>query len=313
MNLLIVPSIRETSMKNFIDSWKSFEEELIDNLIVVEDNATKIFNLGMKHHYSWQEIEGDLGEDSWIISKQDSAIRCYGFLVAYRLGAEYIMTLDDDCYPIQGEKFQVTHVKNIEQSPRWTELILGMRTRGFPYENLGTLDNVVANVGLWTGVPDLDAVHSLTYATSNFEPPPWNRILPIRQYFPYCGMNFAFKREVAVLSYFPLMGQNSPFSRFDDIWFGIIFKKICDHLGLLVSCGHPFVYHSKASNKFMNLVKEAPGIKFNEEFWKIIDDIKLKGNTAKNCMKEIGESLRGNDNEYLKKLGLAIIIWTQYF
>ena len=30
-------------------------------------------------HFSWTEIDKILGYDSWIISREDSAIRCFGF------------------------------------------------------------------------------------------------------------------------------------------------------------------------------------------------------------------------------------------
>jgi reversibly glycosylated polypeptide / UDP-arabinopyranose mutase len=121
------------------------------------------------------------------------------------------------------------------------------------------------------------------------------------------------------LAYFPLMGQDQPYSRFDDIWFGIIFKKIIDHLGWNVSVGEPFVSHQKASNVFTNLKKEAPGIETNEIFWEFIDSIKLGDTkTPIDCMIEIGSSLetgmhRSDLSEYMSKLGKAILAWTSLF
>jgi hypothetical protein len=137
--------------------------------------------------------------------------------------------------------------------------------------------------------------------------------MPRNQYFPFCGMNFAFTSDVTPLTYFPLMGMNSPYGRFDDIWFGIICKKVCDHLDYHIACGKPYIFHSKASDAFNNLVKEAPGIKFNENFWEIIDGIELKTRTPISCMKEIGQNLEGHENDYLKKLGQAICIWANLF
>ena len=54
-------------------------------------------------------------------------------------------------------------------------------------------------------------------------------------------------------------------------------KKICDHLGLDVSIGKPTVFHQRASDPFVNLVKEAPGIALNESFWQEIDAITIAG------------------------------------
>jgi reversibly glycosylated polypeptide/UDP-arabinopyranose mutase len=126
-------------------------------------------------------------------------------------------------------------------------------------------------------------------------------------------MNFAFKKEATPMCLFALMGQGSPFGRFDDIWFGVICKKICDHLNYFITCGKPYIYHSKASDAFNNLVKEAPGIKFNENFWQVVDDIVLTGSTSIDCMNEIGIALEKQDEEYLKKFGKAIQIWANLF
>jgi reversibly glycosylated polypeptide/UDP-arabinopyranose mutase len=115
------------------------------------------------------------------------------------------------------------------------------------------------------------------------------------------------------MTYFPLMGEGQPYRRFDDIWFGIIFKKICDHLNYYITCGHPFIEHRKASHPLVNLVKEAPGIKMNETFWQIVDKIELTCKTPKDCMFEIGEGLFKEDDPYIKRLGQAITIWVERF
>ena len=67
MNLLVVPSVREASLKEFIHRWMPFEKKLIDDLIVIEDNPAKTFRLSINHHYSWKEIEDDLGENLKVV------------------------------------------------------------------------------------------------------------------------------------------------------------------------------------------------------------------------------------------------------
>lgn len=314
MNVLVVPSIRSESIKEFLGLWKELKESW-DEIIVIEDNPQKTFDIDVKHHYSWNEIEKDLGENAHIISRRDSAIRSYGFLVAYRLGAEHIYSLDDDCHPVGDiPYFCQKHLSNLNKSTKWTESILGMRTRGIPYKQLGVLNNVVFNMGLWRGVPDLDSIQTLSGGMPlNFEPPNTDRILPIGQYAPICGMNIAFKREVAVLSYFAPMGENQNFYRFDDIWFGIVLKKICDHLGLLISCGNPIIHHKRASDPFVNLVKEAPGIKANEEFWQIIDNTVLSAKSPKECLLEIAVNLGKQVDTYLQGYGRSLSLWASYF
>lgn len=312
MNCLIVPTIREHCIKEFLRAWRPIIECPI---IVVEDMPEKTFTLDNDIiHVSWKEIREDLGNRDWIISKRDSAIRSYGFLLAYRLGCEYFFTLDDDCFPCEGHDFIRGHLQNLNNMPRWQSSVFHMRVRGLPYKNLGTLDNVVLNMGLWTGNPDLDGVQSLSQpAIDDFVPPMENHIVPANRYMPVCGMNLAFKRKVACLSYFPFMGQGSPYARFDDIWFGIILKRICDHLGLQISYGMPFVRHSRASNPFTNLVKEAPGIVANETFWETVHRSPLSGTSPETCFKEMADYLMSCEDRYLKDLGKRMLHWIEFF
>ncbi len=313
--ILVVPSIRENCFNDFLKAWQDTGDW--NHLILIEDNTTKTFSNPYGDHYSWKEIDETLGEDSWIISRRDSAIRSFGFLMAYQMGAEYILTLDDDCYPYDNKPIFQSHIDQMNSYHRWTTSVPNMRTRGLPYQNLGKLDTVVANMGLWSNIPDLDAVQSLNdipFATKgDYEPPKGNRIIPSGQYIPLCGMNYCFHHSVAALSYSPLMGKHSPYARFDDIWQGIIFKKVIDHLGLHISVGEPFISHQRASNIFTNLVKEAPGIKANETFWETIDDIILDTVDPVSSVHKIGTILEINKDEYIAQLGKALQIWSGKF
>jgi reversibly glycosylated polypeptide/UDP-arabinopyranose mutase len=316
MNILVVPTIREDCLKAFFNSWY---QELFDKIIIVEDNPKITFKSESVEHYSWNEIEEEWGKNWWIFSRRDSAIRSFGFWKAYQLDAETIFTLDDDCYRIPNQNFIETHLARLNNTPKWVSSIDNLRLRGLPYFNLGKLHNVVLNMGMWTNVADLDAPNQLTKPLPNFMPPTdVDRIIPNGQYFPLCGMNMAFKREITPLMYFPLMGEGQPYRRFDDIWCGIICKTICDHLKLNISVGHPFVEHKKASDPMVNLVKEAPGIKMNETFWEVINAVNLTALTPKDCMIEMGERLQKccsatADNPYIGKLGEAMTIWASGF
>jgi reversibly glycosylated polypeptide/UDP-arabinopyranose mutase len=137
--------------------------------------------------------------------------------------------------------------------------------------------------------------------------------MPSGQYFPICGMNMCFKRELAPATYFPLQGEGQPFRRFDDIWFGVIAKKIMDHLRLQVVVGTPYINHSKASDPMVNLVKEAPGIAFHETFWEVIDAIELTGHDPVSCMYNVGSGLLSDPHEYVRSVGDAITKWAALF
>lgn len=125
-------------------------------------------------------------------------------------------------------------------------------------------------------------------------------------------MNLAVKRKVVPSLYFLLMGPSYPYDRFDDIWAGIFLKKICDHLGLYISGGEPFVWHDRASNIEDNIRKEAPGKIVNEYLWKDIDKIRLLGKSFKDCYRELADKLPQYD-EYWRKQSRAMKIWVELF
>nr|GLL19430.1 UDP-arabinopyranose mutase 3 [Ipomoea trifida] len=52
-------------------------------------------------------------------------------------------------------------------------------------------------------------------------------------------------------------------------------KVICDHLGLGVKTGLPYIWHSKASNPFVNLKKEYKGIYWQEELIPFFQSVAL--------------------------------------
>ena len=242
--------------------------------------------------------------------------------------------------------FVEQHMNALYRTRRWTTTIPGFVPRGMPYgtdgegyqqprnrhNSLGEL-SVMLNMGVWATIPDRDAVHELT----NWDPEGYykvwkpkravyrhSRVMSPRQYWPMCGMNLAFRREVAPLMYFPRMGEGSPFRRLDDIWCGVIAQKCLHHLNMACTVGGPIINHVKASLPMDNLVRESPGIRANEEFWKVIDGITLGdgADTPLRCMYHIAERLdapsRGEVRDellrdYLPRLGGWIRNWCNQF
>ena len=238
--------------------------------------------------------------------------------------------------------FVAQHVRALYRTRRWTSTIPGFIPRGMPYgteesgyrqplsrlNSLGELP-VSLNVGVWAMIPDRDAVHELTNWTPEGRYKVWkpkkavyrhSRVMSPQQHWPMCGMNLAFRREIAPLFYFPRMGEDSPFKRFDDIWCGVIAQKCMQHLGLASTVGGPIINHMKASRPMDNLVREAPGIRANEEFWKVIDSIELTpdDNTPLRCMigvaKRLSEDVRDDQlRSYIPQLSGWILEWCHQF
>ncbi len=316
--ILVIPSNREACLHKFLAAWQGVGGW--DEVILIEDTPTCTFDVKVDRRYAHEDIARIVGDDAWIFSKGDSARRCFGLLAAYHAGADYVLTLDDDCFPIDGQPPLMTaHIAAMSGFLRWQTSCNGLRVRGIPYKNLGKLPPTAAHVGLWQGVPDLDGKMQLQWEAEGrgyFHPPPGAAIIPHGQYLPVCGMNLCIRRDAIPLFYFPLMGEGQPYRRFDDIWAGVIAKKICDHLGWHISVGEPFVEHRRASDARANAEKEAPGVDANESFWEAVDGIELPEwhATVTDLVAALGGELKlAGHGEYLTRLGASLRTWARLF
>src|SRR4030043_72838 len=110
---IVIPTIRDLS---FLKSWK---DEFRDcKLMIIEDRAKKTINIPSVPakqilHFCWEDIRKDFTKDEWIFSRKNAGIRSYGFWKAYKLGADVIITLDDDCYPVERDLVQ-KHLDNLQ-------------------------------------------------------------------------------------------------------------------------------------------------------------------------------------------------------
>ncbi len=320
---VVIPTIRDVEM---LKKWKNQIKDC--HVIICEDHhekTVKVPEVGRKtYHYSWKEIDEDLGENSWIIPRRVSGIRNYGFLKAFQMKADIIITLDDDCYPVKNHNLIQQHLQNLSISvpKKWVNTYPDSRhlyTRGMPYLNR-TEQQVMISHGLWTNVLDFDGATHLQKLQFQAEfAQHFLQIIPHGAYYPMCSMNLAFDAKITPIMYFPLMGEDSlgnkwGYDRFDDIWAGIFSKKIMDHLGYAVINGSPFVKHNKASDPFKNLQKEALGIEANEELWKLVDQVHLTSSSPVQCYLELANKIKWPKEKYFSKdLKKAMIIWASLF
>lgn len=346
--VLVVPSIRVGSWNRFVAEWSAVGLFNEVDVILMEDNPTRTFKAAISNaavrHYCWEDIEKDLGENSWIIPRRSDTVRSYGYYMAWKLRDQYkyVLTLDDDCYPPtqdgdgftykDGAKGFITmHKQALDGGPRWFNTLNSVKPRGIPFYEVGKLDTVMINHGLWTNVLDYDAPTQLVSPVKekfSFD----SRVVPAGQYFPMCGMNVMWKNEATVLMYHLLMGktvdnsapgidpQPLPFDRFGDIWCGIIAKRIIDEKGLHVATGTPYIHHDRASNPFANLKKEANGLEVNEKFWQYVDKYPGRGRGFPlwQHYEEMGlHIMKYNEfpqyETYFHELGMAMCIWAKLF
>lgn len=94
------------------------------------------------------------------------------------------------------------------------------------------------------------------------------------------------------------------------------FQVICDQLNLGVKTGLPYIWHSKASNPFVNLKKEYKGIYWQEEIIPFFQSIVLSKEctTVQECYVELSKNVKeklGSVDPYFQKLGDAMVTWIE--
>jgi len=303
---IVIPSIRDNDFfYGFLESWKL--EFAGCHIIVIEDRQIKRFSDIMKEHsklnnytyelYDWKDIDDDLSDDAWIISRNTDCVRNYGYLMAYKNDPLFIATLDDDLIP-----WNAGHIKTfynrlfepITQNPNYFSTMNVVLPRGklLSPEEL----NVAIVHGTWTNVPDLDAKTQIaSYNGPTRTTAFYDGVIPFGCLFSMCGMNLAWNPSITKWMYFPLMGKSGgyPIDRCGDIWAGYYAKHNCDKQNLVCVTGAPFADHNRASNMWTNLIKEKNADEMGSLFIKFMQDGKITGKFKK----------------YFAKLKVAYNIW----
>jgi len=247
----------------------------------------------------------DVSEYSHIIPAASHAETSFGLLYMWAGNYDYGFFIDDDTLP-HDEDFFGTHMENLEfegeiesvsSDEQWVNVLYqnaeehDLYPRGYPYsamhETVETetteVDNIVASQGLWTNVPDLDAVRILmdgdlqgqAQTRTTKDDFGGDFVAAEDNYLTVCSMNLAFEREVIPAFYQLPMDENEwDVGRFDDIWSGVFLKRACDILGKQIYNGAPLCEHNKAPRStFDDLNNEVPGLELNEHLWEVIDDV----------------------------------------
>jgi len=318
----MVPTIREYEcMRSYIQNARDHDFDLsrLHVVLITEDFCDtdemqamldeegvdgEVFDGSRREE--WFEAHG-VSEYSHIIPAASHAETSFGLLYMWAGDYEYGFFIDDDTLP-HDDDFFGTHMENlafegaiesVSSDEQWVNVLYqnadehDLYPRGYPYSAMhesvdtGTTEiereEIVASQGLWTNVPDLDAVRILmdgdlqgqaqTRTTKDdFE---GDFVAAEDNYLTVCSMNLAFRRDVIPAFYQLPMDENEwDVGRFDDIWSGVFLKRACDILGKQIYNGAPLCEHNKAPRStFDDLNNEVPGLELNEHLWEIIDDV----------------------------------------
>ena len=322
---IVIPSIRDL---DFLEQWRPYLEGF--HLILVQDGDPdkflKIPEWADYELYNRRDIEAALGDRAWIISQKDASIRNFGFLVSKK---KLVYTVDDDCRPAVGPDGHVVnavleHARNLlsPSTPFFFNTVYDAYrggsdfVRGFPYSLRAGVATAVSH-GLWMNNYDYDAPTQLLKVDEKNERYVDAAVtVPKGVLYPLCSMNVAFNRELIGPAFMQgLMGVGQPWGRYDDMWAGWASKTVADHLGVGCKSGHPYIKHNKASNPFVNLMKEYKGLEWQEEVIRFFDTVTLSesskgdaGDAYIDLSWHVHTKL-GHLNPYFQRLGLAMRTW----
>ncbi len=363
---VIIPTVREyrAAIKSYTDNAEShgFDKGRMFFLIVTEDfvdknDIRKVLKecgvegevLGEKERTEWFEENG-VSKYSKVIPKRSHAETSFGLL--YMLpnkGFRYGFFIDDDTSPVQDFDYFGDHLKNLEHKGsmetvtsdnRWVNVLhhnsprTGLYPRGYPYGLMGEkvrskkeeVKDVVLSQGLWTNMPDLDAIRIVI--NGNLDGVVGKRLgmgdftgsfcVGKGNYTTICSMNLAFKREIIPAFYqLPMDDNQWKVGRFDDIWSGVIIKKLCDVLGKDIINGYPLCSHDKAKRStFKDLVAEVNGLEINEHLWEMLEGMGLNGRNFTDLYESVAENLSNGtwkyvNGEFLNYMGRMMKMWIE--
>ncbi len=256
---VVIPTIRpDTSLVTFMEAWQPLFDKHNVELIIVDDTGDTPI---VKHKNSPITFTAD-----GLISNKCAGVRQLGFLYIHNFlpNVEYIITLDDDETPI-GDPIQ-DHLDQLNRKVpiSWISTASDYM-RGFPYK-VREEAPVMLSHGVWEGSYDWDAPSQLLKGDTKVDF--YKGVIPKGIYAPICGMNLAFRREALPYIYFAPVGQFKGAERWDDIYMGVMVIKKFAELNWAIVTGYAKVLHTRASNPFTSLAKEAIGILHGEEFYK---------------------------------------------
>ncbi|XAR65855.1 UDP-arabinopyranose mutase [Bertholletia excelsa] len=306
----IVIAALHSDLTSFMEEWRPVFSRF--HIIIVKDPELKEelkvpggFNLNI---YTRSDIDKVLGSSSSNVLFSGYSCRYFGYLISRK---KYIVSVDDDCFPAKDNKGVLVdpvaqHLTNLKTpatpfffNTLYDPFCKGADfVRGYPF-SLRTGVSCALSCGLWLNLADYDApTQSLKPAQRNSRYVDAVLTVPARAMMPISGINIAFDRELvgpALLPALKLGGEGKfRWETAEDIWSGMCVKVICDHMGLGVKSGLPYVWRKDRGNAIESLKKEWEGVKLMEEVVPFFQSVKLSPGaaTVEDCVVEIAAAVK---------------------
>lgn len=348
--IVVVPSCRQidlTYLAPLVDSEARF--------IVVDDtDGTVKLDNPQFTVLNWSDRKRILGDLDHAIPRRNGASRSLGFLMAWWESDEdeIIVALDDDCL-VEEPDFGAQVERVLTQGVGWAASgggefsnildiycdVDGTRVfpRGFPYsQRIGykpqqfvecDAQRVVFNLGLWSGILDVNAVDKIPLDSWSVEQATFrvpNAVLPRDSLACLCSMNMQFRRSAVPAIYqLPMHVEVMPglvIDRYGDIWGGFILQLLAARRGDSISFGGPTIRHLKEGGFARNLWQEHAAHLVNDEFVAVLRDAteQIQPGSYLEMMRELLELLIAATpkrspilRQYLPQLTSALSAWVQ--
>jgi hypothetical protein len=254
--------------------------------------------------------------------------RNVGFLEAWRQGSDVIISMDDDNIPGHPADFidqyravgTPRRLKLVETRNRWINVCsllecrsgwdrqpISVYARGFPLSRRGTdgttvsdaemNGDVVMQVGLWSGEPDVDAAtRSATAVQSAGLRIADPVIVPTGARLPISSQNVAVARRLVPAWWYVRMGtcvRGLRMDRFGDMFQGYFATIAAEALGDAVAVGPPLVAHRRNPHRLLaDLAAELPGMALLETLLPFIEDAPAPAQTYEDAYLQIAARLQ---------------------
>ncbi|KAK8701824.1 hypothetical protein V6N13_020202 [Hibiscus sabdariffa] len=173
--------------------------------------------------------------------------------------------------------------------------------------------------GLWLNLGDHDApTQALKAKQRNSRYVDAVMTVPAGSLVPISGINIAFDREVlgpALVPALKLAGEGKfRWETMEDIWSGLCVKVVCDHLGLGVKTGLPYVWRTDRGDPIASLKKEWEGVKLMEEVVPFFQSVRLprEATTVEDCVVEVANAAKeqlGSTDPVFARAAKAMLDW----
>jgi len=272
----------------------------------------------------------ELGIKPSFIQRNSDHRRNVGYLMAYLDGQDFIVSIDDDNYPLPGVNFIGhhaivcgRHVNWAVSTDSWFNPLEDLKTepsilypRGFPYFARGELNKLEhidgielcrINEGLWVGDPDVDAISWLSETKPQSKG--WlngcetETVLGKKSWAPINSQNTAIHRDLIPAYYFVRSGH------FGDIAQGYFVQAVAKAMGWSVRFGSPLVDHRRNShNHLKDLQTDINDIVMLERLLPELTQWKLKGSTVSDLYQDLASRI---DEFGLRGMAEDMVIWNQ--